>query len=203
MNGMQKLFAQAIAKDIGDYPSTLVAVSQMAKRGKGAVTDFILADVHRMVRGIGPVSFPNLRSVVREAFSVAHGARGNVRMYGTLLSSNGTGSPSSTTTQAAPTTEQVIGGIIGSLVTAGTAIYNQKQLLEFQEDKIKSEAQTAAAQERAALAQIEANRQIAAMRSQQAGMEPGAPSAGLPGWVAPVGIAAALAVGAAIYFKSK
>lgn len=191
---------RAIAKDIAGNPGTLFALANM--ESAAATQEFLMADIAREIHGLGgPVAFPRLRFLVRDAIRQAK----ELQSMGVRIVRSGMGivmgSPAldaslfQLSTKAAVeevakeegfNTGKFIGDLVGTLAGAAASIYTTRQTLKAQENALKQQSAIAAAN---------AEAQAAAMRAAQAQqavmVRPAVAAPGLPGWVLPVaGVAA-------------
>lgn len=171
--------SSAIAKDLAKNRATRIAVIELGNRSKKDVIDFILADILRGVRRKGPAAFPRVQAVFRRVID-AEKKRGEM----VHSRSNGIGqtedkiiatfgipatTPEVKEEKPKPTDwGAIIGSALGSIVTAGAAIYTTRKTLQFQEDQLKVQERLAQQELAAAEAEAEAAAMIARMRQQQA-----------------------------------
>jgi hypothetical protein len=205
MSKISEVMSAAAGRDMMRNPVTLFTLASLSQKGAGDVTDFLLLDISREMQGEpGPAYFPEVRAAVRDYISGAHRAAQVAGMGQSPLALAAASATTATTSGVTAATStgfdwgKLASDVIGGLVTVGTTIYTNRETAKLQKDEFERREALAAQQAAASAAEAEAalRRQQAAaaeLAARQAAGE--VPGAGLPGWVTPVAIGAAVLIG--------
>lgn len=203
---LQAIMNRAVIEDLKENLDTLFAVSDMAKRGESEVVDFVVSDILReLQQEPGPVVFPRLRSAVVSAirgakYSFPGSGMGEIPGLVLSLDEESEKAGSTTASESGFDWGKFATSLLTTVVTVGANIYNTKQIVDLEKDKLDIAQTQAAAAEQSAAQQVAAYRQQQVLAAQQAAQAPAA-SAGLPSWVLPAGIAAAGLVAVLMFMK--
>lgn len=196
MNESKRMLASIIAQDIAKNPATLIAVNRVAARGENALKEFIMSNAVQALRN-EPTAFPNPGMAVRALALEDAGMAGLGAEPEAPETTKTATSGTTAKTPTAPSTWSVIGDLVGSLATAGTAIYVNREQMKLQEDLLKQQQQA-----QATAAEAQAQAMIAQAQQTQQVVHASAGGGGVPVWAIAGGVGV-LALGGFMMMKKR